>query len=107
MSNPSGRCWSRAVLEGKGITVLRRCSRVGQNLWDPIQLFSSFPVSTPSAQTLTSNPALVGGFIGQYLDSASGPFSSAAGYLANERLPDDLPGQLGYRHAREARRPAG
>lgn len=42
----------------------------------------------PSAQTLVANPALQPAYLEQYLTDASGPYSSAAGYLAFERIPD-------------------
>lgn len=42
----------------------------------------------PSAQTLVANSALQPAYLEQYLEDASGPYSSAAGYLAFERIPD-------------------
>lgn len=42
----------------------------------------------PSAQTLVANPALQPAYLEQYLEHGTGPYSSAAGYLAFERIPD-------------------
>ncbi|OCL10395.1 GMC oxidoreductase [Glonium stellatum] len=79
-----------SVLESYSIPVLSDLPGVGQNLWDPISFGVSYPVSTPSGQSLTANPALAPGFVQQYLTNASGPFSSAAGYLSCERIPEAL-----------------
>lgn len=61
---------------------------VGQNLHDPIQLFVEYYIDVPSAQTLVANPALQPAYLEQYLANGTGPYSSAAGYLAFERIPD-------------------
>lgn len=79
---------AREHLEALSIPVIADVPGVGQNLQDPIQIFVAYPVSTPSAQSLTADPALVPGFVTEYLRSGSGPYSSAAGFLAHERLPN-------------------
>ncbi|KAF6829452.1 GMC oxidoreductase [Colletotrichum musicola] len=79
---------AREHLEALSIPVVADVPGVGQNLQDPIQIFVAYPVSTPSAQSLTADPALVPGFVAEYLRSGSGPYSSAAGFLAHERLPN-------------------
>ncbi|KAK2039602.1 alcohol oxidase [Colletotrichum somersetense] len=79
---------AREQLEELSIPVIADLPGVGQNLQDPIQIFVAYPVSTPSAQSLTSDPALDPRFVEEYLKSATGPYSSAAGFLAYERLPD-------------------
>lgn len=76
----------RATLESLQIPVLVDLPNVGQNLLDPISVGVTYPVNTPSAQSLTANPDLAPGYVTQYLEDASGPFSSAAGFLAAERI---------------------
>ncbi|UQC76475.1 choline dehydrogenase [Colletotrichum lupini] len=78
----------RERLEALSIPVIADVPGVGQNLQDPIQIFVAYPVSTPSAQSLTNDPALNPGFVKEYLKSGTGPYSSAAGFLAHERLPN-------------------
>lgn len=78
----------RERLEALSIPVIADVPGVGQNLQDPIQIFVAYPVSTPSAQSLTNDPALNPGFVEEYLKSGTGPYSSAAGFLAHERLPN-------------------
>ncbi|TEA22095.1 Dehydrogenase patE [Colletotrichum sidae] len=79
---------AREHLEALSIPVVADVPGVGRNLQDPIQIFVAYPVTTPSAQSLTADPALDPGLVAEYLASASGPYSSAAGFLAHERLPD-------------------
>lgn len=79
---------SRGHLESLSIPVVADIPGVGQNLQDPILMSVSYPISTPSAQSLTNDPALNPGFINEYLKSGTGPYSSAAGFLAHERLPN-------------------
>ncbi|KAK1621599.1 GMC oxidoreductase-like protein [Colletotrichum phormii] len=78
----------RERLEALSIPVIADLPGVGQNLQDPIQIFVAYPVSTPSAQSLTNDPALNPGFVEEYLKFGTGPYSSAAGFLAYERLPN-------------------
>ncbi|OHE92605.1 GMC oxidoreductase [Colletotrichum orchidophilum] len=78
----------RERLEALSIPVVADVPGVGQNLQDPIQIFVAYPVSTPSAQSLTNDPSLNPGFVEEYLKSGTGPYSSAAGFLAHERLPN-------------------
>ncbi|GKT93317.1 GMC oxidoreductase [Colletotrichum tofieldiae] len=79
---------ARKHLEALSIPVVADIPGVGQNLQDPIQIFVAYPVSTPSAQSLTNDPALNPVFVEEYLKSGTGPYSSAAGFLAHERLPN-------------------
>ncbi|KAI8266013.1 Dehydrogenase patE [Colletotrichum sp. SAR11_239] len=85
---------SRERLEALSIPVIADVPGVGQNLQDPIQIFVAYPVSTPSAQSLTADPTLNSMFIEEYLKSGSGPYSSAAGFLAHERLPNSTLAKL-------------
>ncbi|KAH8893113.1 alcohol oxidase [Thozetella sp. PMI_491] len=80
----------RATLESLGIPVLVDLPKVGQNLRDPIRLAVQYPVNTPCAQSLIANPSLVGGFVEEYLKNATGPFTSAAGFVASDRIPAHL-----------------
>lgn len=79
---------AREHLESLSIPVVADIPGVGQNLQDPILMSVSYPISTPSAQSLTNDPALNPGFVNEYLNSGTGPYSSAAGFLAHERLPN-------------------
>lgn len=47
-------------------------------------------VNTPNAQGIVANPATEPEALRQYKEEAAGPYSSAAGYISYERLPDDL-----------------
>lgn len=76
----------RETLESLEIPVIVDSPGVGQNLLDPISVGVMYPINTPSAQSLTADPALALGFVQQYLEDGSGPFSSAAGFLAAERI---------------------
>lgn len=79
---------AREHLESLSIPVIADIPGVGQNLQDPILMSVSYPISTPSAQSLTNDPALNPGFIDEYVKFGKGPYSSAAGFLAHERLPN-------------------
>ncbi|KAK8848601.1 GMC oxidoreductase [Apiospora arundinis] len=80
----------KAVLDSQSIPVIVDSPGVGQNLVDPVQIAVSHAVNTPSGQSLTADPVLAPHYVKQYLEDASGPFSSAAGYLAAERIPPRL-----------------
>lgn len=60
---------------------------VGQNLQDKIFFTVSSGISAPNARTIIDDPAQKAEVLRQYLDNQSGPFSSAGGYLAFEKLP--------------------
>ncbi|KAL1852100.1 hypothetical protein Daus18300_012312 [Diaporthe australafricana] len=79
---------ARSQLEALSIPVVADIPGVGQNLQDPVMVSVTYNISTPSAQSLTNDPALNPGFIDEYLKSGAGPYSSAAGFLAHERLPN-------------------
>lgn len=79
---------AREHLESLSIPVVADIPGVGQNLQDPISISVLYPISTPSAQSLTNDPALNPGFVDEYVKSGTGPYSSAAGFLAHERLPN-------------------
>lgn len=79
---------AREQLEALSIPVVADIPGVGQNLQDPILMSVQYPISTPSAQSLTLDPALNLGFVDEYVKYGTGPYSSAAGFLAHERLPN-------------------
>lgn len=79
---------AREQLEALSIPVIADIPGVGQNLQDPILMSVQYPISTPSAQSLTLDPALNPGFVDEYVKFGTGPYSSAAGFLAHERLPN-------------------
>ncbi|POS77029.1 hypothetical protein DHEL01_v204584 [Diaporthe helianthi] len=78
---------AREQLEALSIPVVADIPGVGKNLQDPILMSVQYPISTPSAQSLTLDPSLNPGFVDEYVESGTGPYSSAAGFLAHERLP--------------------
>lgn len=63
---------------------------VGQNLRDPITIGTGHAVNTISGQAIVSNPATEPEALRQYKEEAAGPYSSAAGWIAYERLPSKL-----------------
>lgn len=79
---------AREQLEALSIPVVADIPGVGKNLQDPISISVQYPISTPSAQSLTNDPALNPGFVDEYVKFGTGPYSSAAGFLAHERLPN-------------------
>lgn len=79
---------AREQLEALSIPVVADIPGVGQNLQDPILMSVQYPINTPSAQSLTLDPALNPGFVDEYVKYGTGPYSSAAGFLAHERLPN-------------------
>lgn len=77
-----------STLAALNIPVIADLPGVGQNLNDPIQIFVEYYIDVPSAQTLVANPQLQPTYLEQYLEDGAGPYSSAAGYIAFERIPD-------------------
>lgn len=88
---------AREQLEALSIPVIADIPGVGQNLQDPISISVQYPISTPSAQSLTNDPALNPGFVEEYVKFGTGPYSSAAGFLAHERLPNSTLSTLSER----------
>ncbi|KAK2805252.1 hypothetical protein FQN50_006277 [Emmonsiellopsis sp. PD_5] len=76
------------VLTTHDIPVISDLPGVGQNLWDPISMGIIYTVSTQSGASITANPANWPLALEQYAD-AGGPYSSAAGFMAYEKLPTD------------------
>jgi choline dehydrogenase len=60
---------------------------VGQNLQDQIDFLELNGMSTPSAAGTVSDPSKAAENLQRYLADATGPYSSAGGYLSFEKLP--------------------
>lgn len=60
---------------------------MGQNLWDQIFFNVLRGISVPNTGTYITTPAQQALAIQQYVQTASGPYSSAGGYLSFEKLP--------------------
>ncbi|KAF2017177.1 GMC oxidoreductase [Aaosphaeria arxii CBS 175.79] len=78
------------VLTSFDIPVVANLPGVGQNLQDPTSINVANFVNTPNAQSIVANPATEPEALRKYVEEAAGPYSSAAGYISYERLPDDL-----------------
>lgn len=78
------------TLSSLDIAVVADLPGVGQNLQDPVSISVGNFVKTPSGQTFIANPATEPEALRQYQTNASGPYSSAAGYMSYEKLPANL-----------------
>jgi choline dehydrogenase len=70
---------------------------VGQNLQDPISINALNFINTPNGQSLIRNPATEPEARRQYFEEAAGPYSSVAGYISSERIPQHLRQSLSIR----------
>jgi choline dehydrogenase len=77
----------RATLESFNIPVLSDLTGVGQNLWDQIFFDVLSGVNLPA---FIPNPAAEAVALGQYLQDQEGPYSSAGGFIAFEKIPKIL-----------------
>ncbi|KAH8911261.1 alcohol oxidase [Coniochaeta sp. PMI_546] len=77
-----------AKLSSLGIPVISDLAGVGQNLQDQIFFSVQNGMNTPSGPSILSDPAQEPAALQQYLTRAAGPYSSAGGYIAFEKLPD-------------------
>ncbi|KAK5660446.1 hypothetical protein OQA88_12991 [Cercophora sp. LCS_1] len=84
----------QAKLQSLGIPVVADLPGVGQNLQDPIFFSVQSGVKTPSLASELADPARQAAILAQYQTNAAGPFSSAGGYIAFEKLP--LSSRLGF-----------
>ncbi|APA14787.1 hypothetical protein SS1G_06808 [Sclerotinia sclerotiorum 1980 UF-70] len=80
----------RAVLEPQNISLISELPGVGQNLWDQISFTVLNQVNTSSAGSIVANPDNSPEILQQYFENATGSYSSAAGYLSFERIPEEL-----------------
>lgn len=76
-----------STLKSFSIPVLSDLPGVGQNLWDQIFFNVLRGITVPNTGTYLSTPAQQGAAVNQYKTDASGPYSSAGGYLSFEKLP--------------------
>ncbi|THV50043.1 hypothetical protein BGAL_0167g00060 [Botrytis galanthina] len=84
----------RSALEGENIPLISELPGVGQNLWDQVSFTVLNQVNTPSAGSIVANPNNSAEILQQYYEDAGGPYSSAAGYLSFERIPEELRGKF-------------
>ncbi|KAF2447517.1 GMC oxidoreductase [Karstenula rhodostoma CBS 690.94] len=80
----------KATLDELGIPLVADLPGVGQNLRDPISIGTSHIVNTISGQSIVSNQVTEPKALRQYKEEAAGPYSSAAGWIAYERLTSEL-----------------
>lgn len=76
-----------STLQQHGIPVIADLPGVGQNLRDKIYFNIANGMSTPTAGNLVFGPSTRDQVKRDYLETQSGPLSSAGGYLAFEKLP--------------------
>lgn len=77
----------QAKLQSLGIPLVANLPGVGQNLQDPIFFSVQSGVVTPSLASELADPARRADILQQYQTHGAGPFSSAGGYIAFEKLP--------------------
>ncbi|KAK4206634.1 GMC oxidoreductase [Rhypophila decipiens] len=77
----------KATLNRFSIPLVADLPGVGQNLQDKIFFNVAYPVNTPTAGNIVNSPATRDAAEREYLETQSGPLSSAGGYLAFEKLP--------------------
>ncbi|KAF2119134.1 hypothetical protein BDV96DRAFT_371312 [Lophiotrema nucula] len=76
-----------ATLTNNSIPILSDLPGVGQNLWDQIFFNVLRGISVPNTGTYLATPDQQAVALQQYYSNASGPYSSAGGYLSFEKLP--------------------
>ncbi|KAF4626925.1 hypothetical protein G7Y89_g11230 [Cudoniella acicularis] len=87
----------RATLESYNIPVISDLPGVGQNLWDQIFFDVNSGVNTPNTAALVSDPSQSAQILKEYLDDASGPYSSTGGFIAFEKVPEEFRGNFSQR----------
>lgn len=76
-----------AMLRSQSIAVISDLEAVGQNLQDQIFFNVLRGITVPNTGTYIATPEQQALAIQQYVTNASGPYSSAGGYLSFEKLP--------------------
>ncbi|KAH6671190.1 hypothetical protein B0J14DRAFT_595507 [Halenospora varia] len=76
-----------SLLSSHNIPIISPLPGVGQNLQDQIFFDVLSGLSTPSTGSIVSDPSQSSRILSQYLSDASGPYSSAGGYIAFEKIP--------------------
>ncbi|KAF8854637.1 alcohol oxidase [Acephala macrosclerotiorum] len=77
----------KATLDAHNIPVIADLPGVGQNLRDQIFFDVLSGVNTPTTGTLIADPTQSANILSQYLNNASGPWSSAGGFITFEKIP--------------------
>ncbi|RMZ71853.1 choline dehydrogenase [Pyrenophora seminiperda CCB06] len=75
------------TLASHSIPIVSNLSGVGKNLWDQIFFNVLRGITVPNTGTYLASPAQQAAAVKQYSTDASGPYSSAGGYLSFEKLP--------------------
>ncbi|KAK3312320.1 hypothetical protein B0H66DRAFT_396827 [Apodospora peruviana] len=77
----------QAKLTSLGIPVISNLPGVGQNLQDQIFFAVQNGLTSASTASILADPAQQAVALQQYLNNTSGPYTSAGGYIAFEKLP--------------------
>jgi choline dehydrogenase len=77
----------QALLNSLSIPVISALPGVGQNLQDPIFFSVQSGVKTPSLASELADPNRLVPNLASYTNNKAGPYSSAGGYIAFEKLP--------------------
>lgn len=77
------------ILRANSISVISDLAGVGQNLQDQIFFNVLRGISAPNTGTYIATPEQQAFALREYLTNATGPYSSAGGYLSFEKLPAD------------------
>ncbi|AEO58409.1 hypothetical protein MYCTH_2110729 [Thermothelomyces thermophilus ATCC 42464] len=77
----------RPLLDSLRIPVISDLPGVGQHLQDPIFISVQSGVKTPSLASELADPNRLGPNLTAYINKKAGPYSSAGGYIAFEKLP--------------------
>ena len=79
-----------ALLERYSIPVISDLRGVGRNLWDQPIFGVQHKINLPIQAQLISDPQSAAQAVSEFLEDASGPYSSLNGMIAFEKIPKDL-----------------
>ena len=79
-----------ALLERHSIRVISDLQGVGQNLWDQPIFGVQHEINLPIQAQLISDPQSAARAVSEFLEDASGPYSSLNGMIAFEKIPKAL-----------------
>lgn len=77
----------KVTLDAHNIPVIVELPGVGQNLWDQIFFDVLSGVNTPNTGALIADPTQSAKILSEYINNASGPYSSTGGFIAFEKIP--------------------
>ncbi|KUJ12847.1 FAD-linked reductase [Mollisia scopiformis] len=80
----------KATLEANDIPVVVDLPGVGQNLQDQIFFDVLSGVNTPNTAALVADPTQTANLLSNYFNNATGPYSSAGGFIAFEKIPPSM-----------------